>query len=544
MSLDLPSPPTRVDLASHACDTCRQRKVKCKAPRVPAGVSPPKCGRCDRLNLPCTFLSPSRTRGPKRRTRGAEPAASPGATTTITTNKHPTDELWDRSLFGVIMQDYLDYIYPLVPIVHRPSFRQALRENRDRDDQGFRALVIAIAAVVVATMPTRFQVYQSYNPPLQFASRREMARCCYDRIMGLRDSTYFDQISFQKFAISYLLYATFRQLGDHNTSRMLDVEATQIARLLNLHRISEYEGLNCIETQLRKKGFWLILYGFVHNQLQNVLGERLSYLDPILLHSINPEDLMPLEVDDEMIFENEVVMSPSPTPCLATGFILHSRVFWAALRSPCVETPVEPCPCVRARDPAIQVAYLQDRLQSLRYLLEHIPQPLRPWRPTDETLDDATGDGTMTQELRSHFASMRANLHVTHLWLQSLLIDQLEAAQSHLQGLSVVADSYPQTTTDSKALWLVREKLCRQLLFVLYSLPLVNLEANGLHLACKVRDIAASLLACPFHPDDPEAQRAAEYLQQSTDILSRLDSSESMSTMHLQTWVDTDRMKK
>ena len=161
------------------------------------------------------------------------------------------------------MQDYLDYLYPLVPIVHRPSFRQSLQENHDREDSGFLGLITAIAAVVIATMPSRFHSYRCATPPLRFTSRRDMVRHCYDKILRLRDSTYFDHINFQKFAISYLLYAAFRQLGDHNWSRMLDVEATQLARLLNLHRISEYDGLNYIETQLRKKGFWLIFYGFV-----------------------------------------------------------------------------------------------------------------------------------------------------------------------------------------------------------------------------------------------------------------------------------------
>jgi hypothetical protein len=70
------------------------------------------------------------------------------------------------------------------------------------------------------------------------------------------------------------------------------------------------------------------------------------------------------------------------------------------------------------------------------------------------------------------------------------------------------------------------------------------LEANGLHAANKVRDIASSLLACPFHPEDPIAKRVAEYVQRSTDILSRLDSSEVMNAMHLQTWIDTDRIPK
>ncbi|PWY68006.1 beta-glucosidase [Aspergillus sclerotioniger CBS 115572] len=536
----------RVDLSTQACDICRKRKVKCHPP--PSSSDATRCGRCARLSLPCTFLSPSRTRGPKKRTRthvesegrSSSVSADNGDTDTF---KYSTDDLCDRGLFTLIMQDYLNYLYPLVPIVHRPSFQQFLRENRECKDGGFLSLVTAIAAVVVATMPSRFQLYQSYHSPLRFASRREMARYCYDKIMRLRDATYFDQINFQKFATSYLLYAAFRQLGDHNMSRMLDVEATQIARLLNLHRISEYDGLNCIEAQLRKKGFWLIFYGFVHNQLQNVLGERLSYLDPIILHYINPEDLMPLEVDDEMIFEHEVLLPPSPTPCLMTGFILHSRVFWAAVRSTCPESPTEPCPCARARDLSMQIAYLQDRLHNLKVLLEDIPPSLQAWQPLDaKIISDVDGGGRMA-DVQSQFASMRANLHVTHLWLQSLLIDQLETAQVHKRGGSA---SMPRTqpTADAKALWLQREDLCRQLFCVLYSLPQINLEANGLHLACKVRDIAASLLICPFHPADPEAERAAGYLRQSTDILSRLDSSECMVTMHLQTWVDTDRIKK
>ncbi|GAB1198745.1 hypothetical protein APSETT444_008074 [Aspergillus pseudonomiae] len=456
--------------------------------------------------------------------------------------KYPTDDLWERTCFKLIMEDYIDHLYPLLPIVHRPSFRRALREDRDREDSGFLGLVLAIAAVVVATLPSRFQQYRSLSPPLQFQSRRDMVSYCADRIMRLRTATYFDEINFQKYAISYLLYAAFLQLGDHNRSRMLDVEAMQIARLLNLHCISQYNGLNCIETQLRKKGFWLIFYSLVHARLQNMLGERLSYLDPALLQTINPEDMMPLEVDDEFILENEVLVSGSQTPCLVTGFIIHSRVFWAAVREPLPgHSAEEPCPCIRARDPQIHISYLENRLQSLKYLLHDIPAILRPWGPPNE---DHLNDGRTDAILRSNFATMRANIHVTHLWLQSLLIDQLEAAQTGQTGsLPESCAGHSPYKMGPKALWLEREELCRQLFFVLHTLPQASLEANGLHLAYKVRDIAASIMTCPFHPQAPEAKRAAEYVQDATSWLSRLDRSESINALHLQSWVDTDRVR-
>lgn len=170
-----------------------------------------------------------------------------------------TDDICDRALFEIIMQDYLSHVYPLVPVVHRPSFKRSLQDPHQRDEC-FSAVTVSIAALVVATMPSRFHAYKAHDPPLRFVSRKEMVHFCYMKVVNLRVSTYYDQLNFQKFAISYLFFAAFLQLGDHNWSRMLSVEAFQLARLLNLHRISEYRGLNCIETQLRKKGFWLVFY--------------------------------------------------------------------------------------------------------------------------------------------------------------------------------------------------------------------------------------------------------------------------------------------
>lgn len=176
---------------------------------------------------------------------------------------YPTDEISGRDTFKMILDDYLDHLYPLVPIVHRPSFRQDIQNDRDCEDSNFLGLILAISGLVVATLPSRFKYYQSLDPPLNFKSRRSMVNYCADRISRQRIATYFDQVNFQKFATSYLLYAAFLQVGDQNRSRMFDIEAMQIARLLNLHCLSKYGGLNYIEIQLRKKGFWLVFYAFV-----------------------------------------------------------------------------------------------------------------------------------------------------------------------------------------------------------------------------------------------------------------------------------------
>jgi len=53
--------------------------------------------------------------------------------------------------------------------------------------------------------------------------------------------------------------------------------------------------------------------------------------------------------------------------------------------------------------------------------------------------------------------------------------------------------------------------------------------------------VAVTLLACPFDSQHEVARRAFGYLREFTDILSRLDGSETINTLSLQSWVDTGR---
>jgi hypothetical protein len=163
----------------------------------------------------------------------------------------------------IIIEDFLELVYPVVPIVHIPSFYKNLEQDRDCTDSGFLALLIGLASLVVATMPSRFEFYRAYSKPLPFKSRDDFVYHCFETLARLRTRDWFDEINFQKFSISYLTYASLRQIGEHNQGRMAEVEMMQIARLLKFSTTSDYHGLNCIEQQLRKRGFWLVFYAFV-----------------------------------------------------------------------------------------------------------------------------------------------------------------------------------------------------------------------------------------------------------------------------------------
>lgn len=329
-----------------------------------------------------------------------------------TSYTHTGDELCSRNLLKRILSDYLEHLYPLIPVVHRPSFRQSVCEDRDLYDGDFFGLVLGLCAITVGTMPNRFKEYKSCATPLRFQTRTEMIRYCYDRVHRLRGYGYFEHVNFHKWAASYLISIALFQIGEHNQARMIEVESMQLARLLGLHQISEYAGLNCIEAQLRKRAFWLMFYGYVHAQYQNLRKERLTYLDANILASLDLEQLMPLEVDDEWISEDAVMPQPAGVISVLVGFNTASRVFWTALQSP--TNKAEDCYCERTRSPVAQYQYLKSRLHELHYMLDSLPPQLRQWQNTTNDPSLYGADPEQCRLLIAQFATTRANVHVTH----------------------------------------------------------------------------------------------------------------------------------
>lgn len=177
-----------------------------------------------------------------------------------------TNTICSPALFHTIMEEYLSALYPLIPVVHRPSFRIDLAASRERHDRDFFGLLVAICATVIGTMPSKFEQYRSLDPALlRFHTRHDIISHCHSILTSLRGPTYFDEVGYQKWAASYLMSIAFFQVGEHNSARMVEVESMQLGRLLHFHRIENYVGLNCIDVQLRKKGFWLLFYGYMYD---------------------------------------------------------------------------------------------------------------------------------------------------------------------------------------------------------------------------------------------------------------------------------------
>lgn len=224
-------------------------------------------------------------------------------------------------------------------------------------------------------------------------------------------------------------------------------------------------------------------------------------------------DLAPPSTSHSTSSTNNSESRPAPPFTLASAFIIHSRVFLKGLRESMATVG---CECELRRSPAERLARRRDLLQEMRYMLDDAPGPVRQWASSEQHGEDETNvpvtpryDNNDEHSVVSSYGSpvaergravgadntsyskvvqgqheiMRANIHVTHLWLQSLLLEQVDViVQEGVIGNSSVAAGAEEVSASLKANWAEREDICRQMLHLLHSIPYVYLEPNGLYL--------------------------------------------------------------
>ncbi|KAM0271893.1 hypothetical protein ACHAQH_008935 [Verticillium albo-atrum] len=437
----------------------------------------------------------------------------------------------------VIIEDYIERVYPLCPVVHLPTFRRSLASNQDVHDTDHMLLLVALVTLTIGVLPSRVEDYRAMDPDAaaRFPTRTCIISYASQMCLRLRPPNYWDEISHRKWVVSYTLATAVFEVGQMNQYRMFDAEAMQLARLLGFHlHATEYRGLNRIETQLRKKAFWLQFFSFAHSKVQP--GRRrnhVTYLDNYVLRDVDFAALEPLDVPDEYITENAICPLPDGSPPFTsvTAFIVGTRVFLEALRDSLFNSG---CDCGYGRTNEEKLAHLKTLFQRYKYSLDSLPPHMRQWGPSSNY--DSAPSTPADRVARAQAETTRANIHITHLWLQSFLLDQTDMV------VQAMGADEAWTAQQLASGWAEREDVCRQLLHVMHSIDGAHLEPNGNSLTYKIRGVATSLLNCPVTLNERVAQRAAGYVREFTKVLAFLDLSEIMNTDGVETWIDRDRL--
>ena len=86
---------------------------------------------------------------------------------------HRLEDIAPRDTISLIIALFFDFVYPLTPCVHRPSFMADLHSHREERDPLFFALVMSTVA------STLVQVPRSYLP-MERSVVRKLAQTCYE----------------------------------------------------------------------------------------------------------------------------------------------------------------------------------------------------------------------------------------------------------------------------------------------------------------------------------------------------------------------------
>lgn len=198
------------------------------------------------------------------------------------------------------------------------------------------------------------------------------------------------------------------------------------------------------------------------------------------------ERLLPFEIDDEFITENEVMDQPPGRLSLVAGLnamtMVNVNLLKANLAHPAYgprsrqSTESDGSPASQGSfyapgngtQQSYSLSLAEEQLTSLEHCLDDLPTEISSVSGESRSLSPPERSGLLS----SQYQAMRVNIHVTHLWAQDSLAEQMRASLAttlHGEALRLMEERC----------WKTQDRVARQLLDLLHTLPTVTLLPNG-----------------------------------------------------------------
>jgi hypothetical protein len=197
--------------------------------------------------------------------------------------------------------------------------------------------------------------------------------------------------------------------------------------------------------------------------------------DQFKFETADAEHLIPLEIDDEYITPMEILPQPAGKEPLVSGFNAIIRISDCLVpifkdtslialsfhtRDDSCRLGLGTCACGKQIQKAPLALSIMARMVKATHILENLPSQLSSWGVSDSSLNP-------------QFEIMTANIHVTHVWVQSLLLERLIA----VNDAGAITDRDQAFHQD--VMWKLRESIWEQLMDVLNNISEANLKPNG-----------------------------------------------------------------
>ncbi|KDQ20786.1 hypothetical protein BOTBODRAFT_50846 [Botryobasidium botryosum FD-172 SS1] len=482
--------------------------------------------------------APSPFPPPMQKHAGSHSANSPPPSLAHYYRPRSLDEIAPREQLMLIIALFFDFVHPLTPCVHKPSFMTDLHSRREERDPLFFALVMSVVA------STLVQVPRSYLPMDRPAVRR-LAQNCSEASRHVTVASY-DPPTSMHVVVRYLDTVYHFCEGHDATSHASFGEAAHIAVTLHMHEEASYEGLDPIESEIRRRTFWLL---FGADKSMSILLGR-----PICLRDEDCTLHFPKEVDDEYITLNGILPQPPGKTAIICGLNYITRIF-ALLGEILVRIRVDKRSPPTGTFATARLDEVRNLHNSIMNVLAHAPVHLRlkPATPIgmSGSLSQGSGAGGVDydyggagfrkatfaevkdffdnpnasrENASNPFLVMQANLYVTQQLVRFVIEQYRDELTTSIRAQS--GDAAAETELQQRS-WNSddREAVASDLLNILHSIPIQSIATNGPSLVHKVRFVASTLLDAVRKAETAPASaaRAHAYLWDFLSILSEIE---------------------
>lgn len=231
-----------------------------------------------------------------------------------TSGVNPIDAVLPRSVLYQIIEVYFDYVYCLIPALHKPTFMADLNARREErpGEEEWTILVLSVIETTLVTMPRSFVRL----------SKRDIKEVFGRAHSAVRN---FIQQEFSVLTVTRTIIMYFHAIAGHHLGTVFSIDTImgglyRLSVRLHLHDEDRYRDLDPIERELRKRIFWL-QYG---------ADKTMSAIDgaPAMWHEEDCGDVtLPSPIDDEYITEEGYLDQPSDQTPIMSGFYYISKLF-------------------------------------------------------------------------------------------------------------------------------------------------------------------------------------------------------------------------
>ncbi|KAF9221578.1 hypothetical protein BS17DRAFT_737325 [Gyrodon lividus] len=429
---------------------------------------------------------------------------------------HRLGDIAPRETIFLIIALFFDFVYPLTPCVHKPSFMADLHSHREERDPLFFALVMSTVA------STLVQVPKSYLP-MERSIVRRLAQTCCEASRHITIASY-DPPTSMHVVIRYFDCIYHFCEGHDAIQHAAFGEAAHIAITLRMHEEASYEGLDPIECEVRRRTFWL-LFG-ADKSMAVLLGR------PICLRDEDCTVHFPRELDDEYITPSTYLPQPHGRTAIISGLNYISRIF-SLLGEILVRIRVDKRSPPQGQFATARLEEVQSLHSRIIGALMHAPEPLRlkqthrfncipgeyggtGFRQATfaEVKDFFDNPKASRANALNPFLVMQANIYVTQQLVRFVIEQYRDELVASLQGC-----------IDEHRVAEDREAVASDLLNILHSIPIQSIATNGPSLVHKVRFVASSLLDAVRKAEiaPVSAARADAFLWDFLSVLSEIE---------------------